>query len=55
MNIRKDEPAVKRWLNKIQHRMNQQEGRKKTFENYKITVYLNTVRVEAPPDSNRYF
>ncbi len=61
MNIWTDEAAVERWRNTVEHRMSQQEGREKLFENYKITVcsalreYTDTDRAEAPADSNEYF
>ncbi len=61
MNVWKDEDAVKRWRNVMQHRMSQKEGREKLFESYRITVcseirsYTDSDRTYAPSDSNDYF
>ena len=59
MNVWKDEAAVERGRNMVEHRMCQQEGREKLFKSYSITVcsairsYSSVDRVYAPDDSNK--
>lgn len=58
MHVWKDEEAIEKWRNVVEHRMSQKEGRENLFESYKITVcstireYTNIDRKEAPTDSN---
>lgn len=61
LNVWENEEAVEKWRNELHHRMSQQEGRERLFENYRITVasvireYSDSDRREAPEDSNEYF
>lgn len=61
MSVWKDESAVERWRNTLEHRMSQKEGRNSLFECYKITVYFTIRkysekdRAEAPTDTKQYF
>lgn len=61
LNVWENEEDVEKWRNELHHRMSQQEGRERLFENYRITVasiireYGNSDRLEAPKDSNEYF
>ena len=57
----KDEAAIEKWRNLLEHRVAQKKGKENLFHSYRIRVaevvrdYTESNRNEAPPDSNKEF
>uniref|UniRef100_UPI00333F746D antibiotic biosynthesis monooxygenase family protein n=1 Tax=Castellaniella defragrans TaxID=75697 RepID=UPI00333F746D len=60
LSVWKNEQAVEKWRNNIQHRMCQRQGHDLLFEDYTIIVtakirsYTRTDRAEVPEDSEMF-
>ena len=57
----RDEEAIGKWRNNLEHRNGQKKGRESIFHSYRIRVakivrdYSESIRNEAPLDSNKLF
>ena len=57
----RDEAAIEKWRNNLEHRAGQKKGKESLFHSYRIRVaevirdYTQSDRNQAPPDSNNVF